>query len=118
MSDFSFQQSELAPGFILVAIAGKIKSDNVDRFEALFQDMLKTGNKQIILDLSGLEFLNSKAVGIILKTLGGLRKSGGDISVTGVNPQIFQVFQLLTLDKIMKFFGTVSEALSGLKPSS
>lgn len=115
MSEFSFQQIEPQPDILSVSMAGKIKSDNVDQFEALFKQILESGKRKIILDFGQLEFLNSKAVGIILRTLGALRKIGGDIVAAGVNPHIFQVFQLLTLDKIMKFFGSVPEAVSALQ---
>ncbi len=117
MSEFTFQQAEAQPEMLAASMIGKIKSDNVDQFEALFQQIIKTGKKKIILDFGGLEFLNSKAVGIILRTLGALRKTGGEMVAAKVNPQILQVFQLLTLDKIMKIFGTIQDATVGFQKS-
>ncbi|MBF0502217.1 MAG: STAS domain-containing protein [Candidatus Riflebacteria bacterium] len=115
MSDFSFQRHNTAPGISCVSLSGKVKSDNIDQFDTLFQELLKNENKKIVLDFSQTEFINSKAIGIILKTLGSLRKCGGDMVVVNVSPQILQVFQLLTLDKIMKFFPTMSDAISGFQ---
>jgi len=55
------------------------------------------GNKYIILDLAGLEFISSAGVGSVLGSVGSSRGVGGDIILCNVSSRIRHIFEILDL---------------------
>ena len=114
MDRFQFDRNE-TEGIIEVALIGKVKTTDIPSFEELFEELLRRERPRLVLDCSRLDFLNSKAVGILLKSLGRLRKNGGEMVVFQVNDQVMEVFRFLTLDRLMAFFPSREEALAHLQ---
>ena len=118
MESFCFEKKDVSQDILEVSLQGKVKTTDIPSFQELFQEIVAGKQKQIILDFSQLTFLNSKAVGIILRTLGAIRKTGGEMVALNVNDQVLQVFQFLTLDKLMKIFLSLEEAQAHFEKSS
>ena len=115
MTDFRYEITVDPDGVLDVHLTGRIKSTGMQLFQQTFDEAFQQERKRIILDFSALEFLNSQAVGLLLKALGSLRQQGGNMAAHSVNEQILQVFRFLTLDQLMAICSSREEALGRLE---
>ncbi|MBA2320181.1 MAG: STAS domain-containing protein [Deltaproteobacteria bacterium] len=69
------------------------------------------GARRAVLDLSGVPFLDSTALGALV----GLRKrlgAEGGIAIAGAQPAVRNLFRLTRLDTVFPLFATVADAVA------
>ncbi len=85
------------------------------------QDRLKglisSGEKNIILDLSRVEWINSPGMGIMLASLTTIRRNGGDLHFVGLGERIAHYFKITKLDTVVRIYPTRDDALQELSRS-
>ena len=62
----------------------------------------RIGPKKTVIDLSGIEFMDSSGLGLIMGRYALMRKLGGDLSVKNPNPRIVKIFELAGLERIVQ----------------
>lgn len=78
-------------------------------FKVQMEELINAGNKQIIMDLSSLTFMDSSSLGAlvgILKCLG----SDGKMIVVGVGGVVMDLFRLTRMDKVFTLVGDMETA--------
>jgi anti-sigma B factor antagonist len=73
-------------------------------------DLLREGKLRVILDLSGLNFIDSAGVGIVVMCFGKLKKSGGTLRVAGAAGVVENTLKMTNVHQIVRFFPTVEAA--------
>ena len=56
----------------------------------------------LVLDFSGISFMDSSGIGLVMGRYKKLLKSGAELHITGVNPTINKVMRLAGLEKLAK----------------
>jgi anti-sigma B factor antagonist len=56
--------------------------------------------KRVVVDLSGLDLIDSSGVAALVKLYKGVRGVGGAIELTGARDQPLAIFKLLRMDKV------------------
>ncbi len=59
------------------------------------------GNLHLVVDLDGVEFIDSTGLGVLIGGLKRARSHGGDLRVSGVDDRLGRVFQLTGLGEIL-----------------
>ena len=67
--------------------------------QSVVQEVSK-GNNFLVLDLSGLPFIDSAGLGAIIGGLRRVRSHEGDLLLVGLNDELQKVFELCELDQI------------------
>lgn len=81
--------SESANESTLVRVAGEVDLYAAPRLENELEGVIRSGAKRVIVDLTGVPFLDSSGLAVLL---GAARKLGrGNLVLTGVQPQIARV---------------------------
>lgn len=68
-------------------------------FKAAMEDIIKSGNDQLILDISKLSFMDSSSLGAmvaVLKQVGGT----GKMVILGASGAVLELFKLTRMDRI------------------
>ena len=60
-----------------------------------------------VIDLSGVEFLDSTGLGVMVKALKWAREAGGSLRVVATADRITKVFTITGLDEVMSLSGSV-----------
>lgn len=85
--------------FIRIILSGRIDSINASQVEKEVMDQLDgKDNISIELDASGLEYISSSGLRVILR----LRKQYHDISITGVNSGIYEILDMTGFTEMMQ----------------
>lgn len=76
-----------------------------------FSEQLSS-NKNLVADLSGLEFVSSAGLRVFLATVKDARRLGGDLRLSGVSANINKVFTVSGFDRILKIFPELADAIN------
>jgi anti-sigma B factor antagonist len=66
--------------------------------------VLQSKPVKVVVDLTGLDIIDSSGVAVLVKLYKGVRNVGGTLEVTGARDQPLAIFKLLRMDKV---FGLV-----------
>jgi anti-sigma B factor antagonist len=101
-------------GILVVTLPqGTLTATNVDPFrEQYFAALAGVADvRTVIMDLSGITFLDSSGLGALIALLKRTTESGGDIKLAGLRKEIRLVFEITRAYKIFDIFDSVEEAL-------
>jgi anti-anti-sigma factor len=87
---------------------------NADDFKREIAPVLKE-HRKLVLDLSRVQFVDSRGCGAILSCLKTLTESGGDLRLCGINKFVRSVFELIRLHRICEIFETREEAIKAFE---
>ncbi len=85
----------------VLALQGELGLSTVDRFTRALEQVLCRHNS-VILNLEGLAFVDSSGVGGLVRALGKARAGGKTVSVAGVRPEVYEIFEIMGLDGILR----------------
>jgi anti-anti-sigma factor len=105
----------------VVSLAGRLAlGRDCQRVEWQVDDLLREGKLSVIFDLSGLSFIDSAGVGIVMMCFGKLKKSGGTLAVAGATGYVENTLKMTHVNEVLPLFSSVEAAAASLvnQPSS
>lgn len=75
-------------------------------------DVEKINN--LIMDFSGVTFMDSSGIGVVIGRYKKLNRNGGKISVTNVTGAVRRVFELSGMFKIINLYNSIEEAINNI----
>ena len=114
MSKYIVNSEQVADSLVLLVSSDHIDASNVADFRAQSAPLAQSSNK-VILDLTGVNFIDSAGLGSILSIMRGIGERGGDFRVCCVSKPIRVLFELVRLHKILDIHDTREEALAARK---
>lgn len=108
--DFTEQASD---GLVVLAPQGKLNLITAPSVKTRIDDLVKEGSARVIVDLSGVGFIDSSGLGALIGSLKSARQAGGDVRIAGPGEQVRAVLKLTNLDRILAPYATVEEASRG-----
>jgi anti-sigma B factor antagonist len=114
--DLSVQVEELTgadDGWSVARVAGEVDVATAPRLRETLLTALTEGRRHLVLDLTGVEFLDSTGLGVIVGLLKRARTLGGDLRLVCPNAAVRRVFEITALDRTMPLSDTVDAALAG-----
>jgi anti-sigma B factor antagonist len=114
--DVSVQLEELdgpGIGWVVARVAGDVDIATAPHLREQLVAVLTDGRCHLVLDLGGVDFLDSTGLGVIVGLLKRARTLGGDLRLVCPNPSVRKVFEITALDRTMPLSATVDDALIG-----
>ena len=98
---------------MIVDITGEIRrSDVMDTtLHESVKDQLDDGKRNILLNLSNVEFIDSFGVGEILASYISTQNLGGHLKLSNISKKLYVVFQITMLTKVLEIFDSENSAL-------
>lgn len=100
-----------ADGVSLVEVAGRLTSFESKAFREMIQGLLKQGQTSIVLNLTGLEYLDSSGVGELVRNYMSVVKKGGAMKVVGLAPKVEEILKVTQLYQVFPEFPDEASAL-------
>lgn len=104
--DVQLQESHNGSSAI-AKLDGKLVLETVSPF---LQTMRPNGAPNLVLDMSGVSFLDSAGVGALVQLFVHRRNQSQKLALAALTPQGLAVMQVAGLLKLMPVFGSVAEA--------
>lgn len=96
---------------LVVSVNGKVDTVSAPAFEKGFSDAVKREENKVVLDLSGLEYISSAGLRVILSAGKALKARGGDLRLAAAGGSVKKVFQVSGFFSLFKGFDTRDAAL-------
>ena len=107
-----FQTSPIGDGVLAVRGVGRLNMVSAAGLRETVAVALAAGRTRIVIDLSGVEFVDSSGLGALIGCLKSARQAGGDLRIAQPTAQVEMVLQLSNLDRVLKSYGSTAEAYS------
>ncbi len=99
---------------VVEPVANRIDVTNAQEFKDFLVSLIGQGERELILDLHQVEFMDSTALGVIVSIFKRLKEAGGkDLKLCGLSELVKELFEITRLHKVMKLFPSREEALAG-----
>jgi anti-sigma B factor antagonist len=110
-----FHQEVLGPigDCAVLAIAGEVDLDTAPHVRERLADLADKGIRHVIADLTGVEFLDSTGLGVLVGGLKRLRSNGGSLTLVIGSDRIVRIFRITGLIAVLPPSPSVSEAIGG-----
>jgi anti-anti-sigma factor len=99
---------------VIVFEAGSIGSaEKITVTSELIYDYIeKNKPRQLIVDFGKVKFFSSQVLGVLLNIRSRMKEYGGQVVISGINPQLYRVFRITNINRLFKFFADVAGAVS------
>lgn len=98
-------------GVAVIALSGEVDVYTSPRVKQEIVDLLNAGITRLIVDLSGVEYLDSTGLGVLIGGLKRARERDGDLKLVCDNLRILRIFEITGLTKIFDIHRSQAEAL-------
>lgn len=99
-------------GWAVLAVSGEVDVATAPRLRERLIELVNSGRHRIVVDLSGVEFLDSTGLGVLVGALKRVRTHDGELALVCAEPRILKVFEITGLTKVFTMFGSVDEAVA------
>jgi anti-anti-sigma factor len=98
---------------VFCTISGEIDLHSSPELRTQLLDILqKTNPKKLILNLSQVPYMDSSAIAVLVESLQKLRKTGGKIALTNLQPRVKGLLEIARLNTIFIIAKDDADALS------
>jgi anti-anti-sigma factor len=107
------ETKHLDSGYTVVTISGRLAlGGETEKLNAAMNALLQKDQKRVVLDITGLDYVDSSGVGMLVSCLSNVKKAGGEMKVVGANQRIQRIFSMTGIDGLMQMFPSVAEAIA------
>ena len=111
-------ESERRGDVMVIHARGFINAHTVREFEKEIERAVESGRNQIVINGSGLSYIASAGLGVILGHIEDVRSGGGDIRLTNLNETVMSIFEVLGFNHVCRVFDSEQEGVASYGPSS
>ena len=106
---------ELSPGVTAISFTGRLVLGNrLGEVEHAIREMIKQGSRKLILDFSGLKFIDSAGIGMLAVSLGAMEREGGRIAIAAATAHVNQLLEMTHLNRLFGMYPDVASAHDAL----
>ena len=99
-------------GVIVVRLEGSVLGgpDATALNDALHK-LVEKGRKNVVLDVSGVETMNSSGLGMLIAAMTTMRNAGGTLKIAAASKKIESLLVITKLTSVFELFETVKQAV-------
>ncbi len=98
-------------GVAVVALGGEVDVYTSPQVKQAILDLLNGGTTRLVVDLTGVDYLDSTGLGVLIGGLKRARERDGDLKLICDNVRILRIFEITGLTKIFDIHRAEAEAL-------
>ena len=106
--------AQIGADTFVVSVLGELDLATVEPFELKLAEVLERGARRLIVDLTGVTFMDSVALGALVRDTKRLRLGGGQCVVVADDPRILRVFEITGLDRMFGIERSLAEGVDRL----
>lgn len=98
-------------GASIIDIVGEVNAAADDALSAAFNEASKGGVKVIVMNFTGLEYMNSSGIGVLVTLLIRAQRNKQKLNVYGLSDHYKQIFELTRLNEAIGIYDSEAEAV-------
>lgn len=100
-------------GWAVLSVQGEVDVYTAPQFREQLIQLVDQGQRSILVDLEGVEFLDSTGLGVLVGGLKRVRSHDGDLALVCTQRRILKVLEITGLTKVFTIYDTVDAAVAG-----
>jgi anti-sigma B factor antagonist len=100
----------------VIALEGNIMGGpDASSLNSQIHELLGGGRKVLVLDMTGVQYINSSGLGLLIATVNAVRSAGGTLKVAGASEKIRALIKITKLEGLFEMYPSVDEAVAAVK---
>ncbi len=102
-------------------VSGRVDHSGAEAFRLQLWPLLRdcaAGRDQLVLDLSGLEYISSAGLRVLMLAAREVKPRNGCVVVASLQPVVREIFEISRFNLLFKVYPDVAQALSELSPAA
>jgi anti-anti-sigma factor len=112
---FRTQERDVDDRTTVIAVEGEIHVSTAPEFSGVLAAAIEAGRTSLVLDLSGVMFIDSTGLSVLLNALRRVTRAGGGMAVVCQNPTVLRLFEITRLDSTFAIHAEVEPALAAVR---
>jgi anti-sigma B factor antagonist len=110
-------QKQIKPGVWVMELSGRVQmGPDCKRIDHEVNHHIDERENSIILDMAGVDHIDSAVIGQIVKSFSRVQKSGGTLRLAALTPMVEGVLKMTQVNRVISIYATAAEASEGLPP--
>ncbi len=84
----------------VLPLEGEIDLHVAPRLEGSLARIIKKRPPQVVVDFSGVTFIDSSGLAVLIRALQDVQTYGGKLSLSGINADVHSIFTMARLDQV------------------
>jgi anti-sigma B factor antagonist len=103
-------ESSAAGERMVVAVGGEIDVYTAPKLRERLVELINSGHYHLVIDLEGVDFLDSTGLGVLVGALKRVRSHQGSLRLVCTQERLLKIFRITGLAKVFPIYDTVDEA--------
>ncbi|MCZ7540829.1 MAG: STAS domain-containing protein [Anaerolineae bacterium] len=99
-------------GVVVIVLDGRIDTEGAVALEEALRARLEADQYRIVLDMGGVQYVNSAALRSLAEAILTCRAQGGDLKLAALQPRVRRVLQIVGFDRYSAIYETQQAALA------
>ena len=96
----------------VLSVTGEVDIYTAQALDERLVEVINSGRTKVVMDLTGVGFMDSTGLGVVVKTLKRVRELGGSLGLVVTDDRIHKVFRITGLDRALDLHGSVPDAVA------
>jgi anti-sigma B factor antagonist len=112
MHELGMTTEETGNGVAVIALSGELDLYTCPEFKEELLRVIGDGTTLVVVDLTQTTFIDSTALGVLIRGVERLKTDDGRLVVACADPNIVKVFEVTGLNRVFSVVGSRDEALA------
>ncbi len=100
-------------GIPVIELEGEVDLSTSPAFKEEVYKVIESGKRDVVIDLDGLDFMDSTGLGVLVAVLKKTSVEGGSVRLVCSKRNILKVFGITGLDKVFPIYDNLQRCLDG-----
>ncbi|HET6271755.1 MAG TPA: STAS domain-containing protein [Bacteroidota bacterium] len=78
-------------------------------------ELVDAGKKDVVIDVAGVELMNSSGLGMLIGTVSTMKNAGGGLKIANASAKIMALIKVTKLTGILETYDTTQDAVASFK---
>ena len=101
-------------GILTLVLEGRVDSLGASELESALDEALEQEYHKLVLDMGGVQYINSAGLRTLADAVTRARNRGGDVRLVALTPRVARVFKIIGFDRFFEEYSSVEDAYIGL----
>jgi len=97
-------------GHMVLEVGGEVDVYTAPRLRERLVEMVDAGARRVVVDLGGVDFLDSTGLGVLVGAMKRLRQANGTFGLVCAKESLLKIFRITALDQVFPIYPTIEAA--------
>ncbi len=110
--DIEISSERAGDDIAVIQVSGELDLYTAPRLKEELLSALEDGILKVVIDMSGVHFIDSSALGVLIGGVKRLKPDGGSLVLVSVDENVNWIFRITGLNNVFDIFATRDEAIA------